>query len=66
MISVAVSKFLPLTLIAVVSNLGPPITIIAAFFFLKEKLKKFELIMVILTIGAVFVYIFGGEDDSSA
>ena len=60
-INTAVSKFLPLTMISVVNNLGPPITIFAAYFFLKEKLKMFELIMVVLTIAAVFVFIFGGE-----
>ena len=58
MINYIVIKFLPLTLIAIVNNMSPLITVVLAYFFLKEKLKLFEIVMIILTVGGVFTVIF--------
>ena len=61
-INYSVTKFLPLTMIAIVNNLGPPITVLIAFLVLKEKLKKFEMVMIALTVGAILVVVIGGDD----
>ena len=50
------TKFLPLTIIAIFSNLSPMITVVMAYMILKEKLKCFEMIIMILSLGAVITY----------
>lgn len=58
-INYSVTKFLPLTLIAIVNNMSPLITLVLAFFILKEKIKKFEILMIVLTVaGVVTVIVF--------
>ena len=49
-------------MIAIVNNLGPPITVLVAYLVLKEKLKKFEMVMIALTVGAILVVVIGGDD----
>ena len=56
-INYSVTKALPLTLIAVVNNMGPLITLVLAFFILKERIKRFEIMMLCLTVGGVLVVI---------
>ena len=46
-----------MTLIAVVNNMGPLITLVLAFFILKERIKRFEILMILLTVGGVFIVI---------
>ena len=48
-------------MIAIVNNLGPPVTVLVAYIVLKEKLKKFEMLMVALTVAAILVVVIGGE-----
>ena len=57
-INFTVAKYLPLTLIAIVNNMGPLIAVILAFFLLKERLKCFELQMIFFTLIGVFVVVF--------
>ena len=63
-INFAVTKFLPLTIIGVINNLGPPVTMVVAFFVLKEKIKAFEIVMITLTVGCILVIVIGGNKDS--
>jgi hypothetical protein len=42
MIKTASSKYIPLTIISVMANFGPPITVGMAFCFLNERLRLFE------------------------
>ena len=69
-INYSVTKYLPLTLIAIVNNMGPLVTIVLAFFILKERIKSFEVVMILLTlVGVLTVVIFtdpNTEDSSSA
>ena len=51
-------------MIAIVNNLGPPITVLCCFLILKEKLKLFEMIMVALTVAAILVVVIGGNDST--
>ena len=60
-INTALPKYLPLTLISVVSNLSPVIVVSLAYCILKERLKKFEWVMLGLTIGGIMVYVYGGS-----
>ena len=47
-------------MIAIVNNLGPPITVLMAFIVLKERIKKFEMLMILMTVaGIMIVVIFG-------
>ena len=56
-------KFLPLTIIAVTANLAPIITVVIAFLVLKEKVKNFEIIIMILSLAAIIVFVLKGEPD---
>ena len=56
-INYSVTKYLPLTLIAIVNNMGPLITLVLAFVILKEKIKKFEILMIVLTVGGVITVV---------
>jgi drug/metabolite transporter (DMT)-like permease len=56
-INYSVTKYLPLTLIAIVNNMGPLITVILAFFLLKERIKGFEILMICLTVGGVLIVV---------
>ena len=53
-------------MIAIVNNLGPPITVLVAFIVLKERLKKFEMFMIALTVGAILVVVIGGQEDPNS
>ena len=48
-------------MIAVVNGLGPPLTILMAFIFLKEKVKLFEIIMMALSIGTILMFTLTAE-----
>ena len=60
-INYSVTKFLPLTLIAIVNNMGPLVTVVLAYFILKENLKLFEIVMITLTVGGVVTVILTGQ-----
>ena len=59
-INFTVTKFLSLTLIAVVNNMGPPITIVFCYVFLKEKIPCFEAILLSITIAGIMTYAVAG------
>ena len=61
----SVVKYIPLTMISIVCNMSPLITIVFAFLLLKEKIKTFEVIMVILLIGGVVTVVTGVQADDS-
>ena len=66
MINYSVVKYLPLTLIAIVTNMAPLIAMVLAYFLLKENLTKFDVIMLALTVlGIVVVVSFNNPDDTS-
>ena len=56
-INYSVTKYIPLTLIAIVNNMSPLICVILAFFILKERIKGFEILMIILTVGGIFIVV---------
>lgn len=47
-------------MIAIVNNMGPPVTVVLAFIVLKETVKKFEILMITLTVGGILVVVIGG------
>ena len=55
------TKFLPLTVIAIVNNMGPLVTVILAYFILKEKLKCFEMVILVMTVAGVAEVVSTGE-----
>ena len=65
-INYSVTKFLPLTMIAIVNNLGPPITVLMAFLVLKERIKKFEVLMILLTVSGILIVVLFGEADPNS
>ena len=67
-ISMTIIKFLSLTFIAVVNNMGPPLTIFLAYIILKERIARFETIMVAVTVAGVTLYSIAsrGSEESAA
>ena len=53
-------------MIAIVNNLGPPITVLVAFLVLKERLKCFEMIMIALTVACILTVVFGASSTDSS
>lgn len=54
------TKYLPITIIAIINNLQPLVTVVLAYMILKETIKRFEVLMIILSVAAVVVFsIFG-------
>ena len=49
-INYSVTKFIPLTIISIVSNLAPIVVVVLAFLILKEVIRKFDLAMMLLTL----------------
>lgn len=56
------AKYLPLTIVSVISNLTPIVVVVLAYLILKEKIKSFDLVMMLLTLLGIFGVIFGGKD----
>ena len=68
-ISYSCTKYLPLTVIAIISNLGPSVTVVLAYMVLKEKIKGFEMVIMFLSLAATIVFsLFGNakEDKGEA
>lgn len=65
-INYSVTKFLPLTMIAIVNNLGPPITVLMAFIVLKERIKKFEMLMILMTVAGILIVVIFGQNDPNS
>lgn len=62
-INYSVTKYIPLTLIAIVNNMSPLICVILAFFILKERVKGFEILMIVLTVAGIFVVVLFENPD---
>ena len=62
-IQFSVVKYIPMTVISIVYNMCPIISIVFAFLLLKEKIKTFEVIMVIFLIGGVVTVVTGADGD---
>jgi len=66
LIQFSITKFLPATIISIVSNLAPIIVVILAFMILKEQIRRFDVLMIILTLVGIFVIILGGDDSEES
>ena len=51
------TKFLPLTLIAIVNNLSPLVTVVLAFFVLKERISRLEIVTTIIMVSCVITVV---------
>ena len=66
MISYGLTKYLNLTVIAIVSNLAPLFTVVLAYMILKEKLKSFELTIMLLSLVCVILFsVFATSEEDS-
>lgn len=63
-INYSVTKYIPLTIISIVANLAPIIVIVFAFLILKETIRRFDLIMMLLTLVGIFAVILFGENEN--
>lgn len=65
-INFSISQYLPMTIIGIFNNLGPLIAIILAYLILKEKIAKWTIFMMFLTVsGVLFVVLTSNEDSGS-
>lgn len=65
MIGFTATAVIPLTMISIINNLSPLVTVVLAYFLLKERIACFELMLILLTVVGVFdVVIFADGDDS--
>lgn len=54
------TKYIPISIIGIVNNLVPVITVILSYFFLGERLKLIEIIFLLLSVGGILTIIIGG------
>ena len=59
-INYTAAKYLPLTIVSIVSNLTPILVVVMAYLILKETILRFDLIMMLLTLIGIFGVIFTG------
>ena len=67
-IKYSVTMFIPATIISIFSNVAPVIVVILAFMILKETIRRFDVLMIGLTLIGIFTIILGGQsstDDSA-
>ena len=57
MINFSSIKFFTLTLVAVVNNFSPLLTVVMAYFILNERLKMFKMVQLIVAFGGAFLMI---------
>ena len=55
------SKYIPLTIIGVVNNLSPMVTVLFAFIFLGERLRVLDLIFLGLLAAGIFTVVLGAS-----
>lgn len=55
------SRYIPLTIIGVVNNLSPMITVLLAFIFLGERLRVLDLIFLGLLAAGIFTVVLGAK-----
>lgn len=66
-IGFSLTKYLPLTMIAIFGGLGPIFTVILAYLLLKETIKCFELVILLLSLAAVLSFsILGKSTDAQS
>ena len=65
LIQFSVTMFIPATIISIVSNLAPIIVVILAFLILKEEIRKFDVLMILMTLVGIFTIILGGDSDNN-
>ena len=56
------TKYIPLTIISIVNNLSPIIVCVLAFCILKESIRGFDIIMLVLTLVGIFGTIFFADN----
>ena len=61
-ISFSAAACIPLTMISIINNMSPLVTLILAFFILKERIKFFEVLMIVLLVSSVIVVILFSDD----
>ena len=64
-INFSVTKYLPLTIITIISNMTGLVVYILAFLILKETVRKFDLIFMLFLLVGVVACVLGGSDESS-
>lgn len=59
------SKYLPLSIIGIINNLTPVVTVGLAYVFLGERLKLIEITFLLLSVCAILTIIIGGLGQNS-
>ena len=62
-INYALTRYLPLSYLAIAVNMGPFVTLILAYFILHERITAFDVTMITLTIAGILVVITQREAD---
>ena len=67
LIGFTATAVIPLTMISIVNNMSPLITVIMAYIILKERIQGFEILMIILTVAGIFEVVLtaNSQDEDS-
>ena len=53
-------------MIAIINNMSPFVTVILAYFILKERIKCFEVLAIVLLVSGILVVVLFSDDDTSS
>lgn len=56
-INFSATACVPLTMISIINNMSPLVTLIFAFLILKERIKCFEVLMIVLLVSGIIVVV---------
>ena len=65
-INFSAAACIPLTMIAIINNMSPLVTVVLAFFILKEPIKCFEILMIVLLVSGILVVVLFSDDETSS
>ena len=64
-INFSAAACVPLTMIAIINNMSPLVTVILAFVILKERVKFFEVMMIVLLVSGILIVVLFSDDDTA-
>ena len=64
-INFSATACVPLTMISIINNMSPLVTLILAFIILKERIKCFEVVMIVLLVSGIIVVVVFADGEAA-
>lgn len=64
-INFSATACVPLTMISIINNMSPLVTLVLAFIILKERIKFFEIVMIVLLVSGIIVVVVSADGEAA-